>query len=79
MSKCINPNDLIRMIETFYNKTPDQSTIGQFIFRFDNGLICNVYSNGTVLFQGRSKDDSFQIYKTKIDGYVEDINNRGGN
>lgn len=74
MSKCVNPEGLIRIIGSFFGQSPDESTTGQFIFRFANGLVCNVYSNGTVLYQGRAKDSTFQDYKMRIERYIEDFN-----
>ena len=74
MSKCVEPSRLIGMIKSSFNISPDESTIGQFIFRFDNGLVCNVYSTGTVLYQGKAKDEKFHSYRMTIESYIEKLN-----
>ncbi|NBF09768.1 hypothetical protein [Pseudomonas sp. Fl4BN1] len=71
MTQVGNPARLIAHIEISYpnaEKTfPD--TIGTAKFTFPDRLICNVFANGTVNFQGRNSP-----VKAEIEAQIEIIN-----
>ena len=53
--KCNNPQNLIEFIEKNYPRVKTDHPTGiQTKFVFECGLVTNVFSNGTVNFQGRS-------------------------
>ena len=50
--KCNDPDRLIQTLQIKFGVLAENPTIGKYVLRIDD-VICNVFSNGTVNFQGK--------------------------
>lgn len=68
--KCKNITQLNLLMSDKLGSIQDHSSLGKCIHRFSSGLICTVFDNGTVQFQGANDVETVE----KIKRMVEHIN-----
>lgn len=56
--KCFDIDALTKVIVNKCNPLVDKAQMGKTILRTGDGLICTVFNNGTVQFQGKSGTDA---------------------